>query len=138
MRVLFKAMESYGADNLASQAAVANRVDLIQILFDGLIESLCAAQGHLQRGAIQEKCKCLSRASRIVVGLQSSLDFEKGGELAQNLNELYSYITRRLLYANAQNDLQAVIEVHGLMSDIRQAWQEYPLLLPQQTIAALH
>jgi len=138
MRVLFKAMESYGADNLASQAAVANRVDLIQILFDGLIESLAAAQGHLQRGAIQEKCKCLSRASRIVVGLQSSLDFEKGGELAQNLNELYSYITRRLLYANAQNDLQAVIEVHGLMSDIRQAWQEYPLLLPQQTIAGLH
>ncbi len=138
MRVLFKAMESYGADNLASQAAVANRVDLIQILFDGLIESLAAAQGHLQRGAIQEKCKCLSRASRIVVGLQSSLDFEKGGELAQNLNELYSYITRRLLYANAQNDLQAVIEVHGLMSDIRQAWQEYPLLLPQQTIACLH
>jgi len=138
MRVLFKAMESYGADNFASQAAVANRVDLIQLLFDGLIESLALAQGHLQRGAIQEKCKCLSRASRIVVGLQSSLDFDKGGELAQNLNELYSYVTRRLLYANAQNDLLAVTEVHGLMSDIRQAWQDVPSLLPPQALALLH
>ena len=53
MRVHFKAMESYGAGNLASQAAVANSVDLIQMLFDGLIESLTAAQGHLHRGDIQ-------------------------------------------------------------------------------------
>ncbi len=138
MHVHFKAMESYGADNLASQAASANRVDLIQMLFDGLIESLTAAQGHLQRGAIQEKGKSLSRASRIVVGLQSSLDFQKGGELAQNLNELYSYVTRRLLHANAQNDPQALAEVHGLMSDIRQAWQDVPALLPAQALSTFH
>jgi len=138
MRVHFKAMESYGAGNLASQAAVANSVDLIQMLFDGLIGSLTAAQGHLQRGAIQEKCKSLSRASRIVVGLQSSLDFQKGGELAQNLNELYSYVTRRLIHANAHNDAQALSEVHGLMSDIRQAWQDVPSLLPAQTLSTFH
>ena len=138
MRVHFNAMESYGAGNLASQAATANRVDLIQMLFDGLIESLTAAQGHLQRGAIQEKGKSLSRASRSVDGLQSSLDFQKGGELAQNLNELYSYVTRRLIHANAHNDAQALSEVHGLMSDIRQAWQDVPSLLPAQTLSTFH
>ncbi|MCX7240596.1 MAG: flagellar export chaperone FliS [Burkholderiales bacterium] len=138
MRVHFKAMESYGPGNAAAQAATANRVDLIQMLFDGLLESLTAAQGHLQRGAIQEKGKCLARASRIVVGLQSSLDFEKGGELAQNLNELYSYVTRRLLHANARNDAQALSEVLGLMGDIRQAWAEVPSLVPPQILGTLH
>ncbi len=138
MRVHFKAMESYGADNLASQASVANSVDLIQMLFDGFIESLNAARGHLQHGAIQEKCKCLARASRIVLGLQSSLDFQKGGDLAQNLNELYSYVTRRLLQANAQNDLGALEEIHGLMSEIRQAWKEVPSLLPAQALSTFH
>ncbi len=138
MRVHFKAMASYGSDNLASQASVANSVALIQMLFDGFIESINAAKGHLQHGAIQEKCKSLSRASRIVLGLQGALDFQKGGELASNLDELYSYVTRRLLHANAQNDLQILEEIHGLMSEIRQACQDVPSLLPEQALSSFH
>ncbi len=138
MRVNFKAMESYGSDNLASQASVANSVDLIQMLFDGLIESLSAARGHLQHGAIQEKCKSIARASRIVIGLQGSLDFQKGGDLARNLNELYSYVTRRLIYANANNDLGVLEEIYGLMNEVRQAWLDVPSLLPAKPMAAVH
>jgi len=140
MAFKLKALESYGADNFASQASVANGVVLIQMLFDGLIDSLVAAQGHLQRGAIAEKCIDIARASRIVVGLQGSLDFEKGGDLAQNLNELYSYVTRRLIYANAQNDAGCLQEVQGLMNEIRQAWREVPHLSRAQApaMAAAH
>lgn len=138
MRLQFKAMESYGSDNLASQASVANNVALIQMLFDGLTDTLVAAQGHLAHGAIQEKGKCIARASRIVIGLQGSLDFAKGGELAQNLNDLYNYVTRRLIFANAHNDMAALKEIHGLMTEIRSAWQEVPALLPTQSSAQVH
>jgi flagellar protein FliS len=138
MRLQFKAMESYGSDNLASQASVANNVALIQMLFDGLVDALVSAQGHLAHGAIQAKGKCIARASRIVVGLQGSLDFAKGGELAQNLNDLYSYVTRRLIYANANNDMAVLQEIHGLMTEIRSAWQEVPSLLPGQANAQFH
>jgi len=137
MPVNFKAIESYGADNFASQASVANGVVLIQMLFDGLIDSLVEAQGHLRHGAIAEKGVAISRASRIVVGLQGSLDFEKGGDLAQNLNELYSYVTRRLIYANAQNDAECLQEVQGLMNEIRQAWREVPSLSTVQGSAQM-
>ncbi len=137
MPVNFKAIESYGADNFASQASVANGVVLIQMLFDGLIDSLVEAQGHLRHGAIAEKGVAISRASRIVVGLQGSLDFEKGGDLAQNLNELYSYVTRRLIYANAQNDAGCLQEVQGLMNEIRQAWREVPSLSTVQASAQM-
>ncbi len=137
MPVNFKAIESYGADNFASQASVANGVVLIQMLFDGLIDSLVEAQGHLRHGAIAEKGVAISRASRIVVGLQGSLDFEKGGDLAQNLNELYSYVTRRLIYANAQNDAGCLQEVQGLMNEIRQAWREVPSLSTVQGSAQM-
>jgi flagellar protein FliS len=132
MRMNFKAMESYGADNVASQASVANNVALIQMLFDGLLENLAAAKGHMERGAIMEKGNCISRAGRIVVGLQGSLDFEKGGDLARNLNDLYSYVTRRLIHANARNDAAALDEVRSLMDEISQAWREVPALLPVQ------
>jgi len=138
MRMHFKALESYGADNIASQASVANRTDLIQMLLDGLLESLSTAKGHLSRGNIKEKGEAISRASRIVLGLQESLDFTKGGELAQNLSELYMYATRRLVRANATNDASILEEIHGLMSEIRSAWQDVPALMAAQTAAGVH
>jgi len=80
-------------------------------------------------GQCEDKSKALARAGRIVVGLQGALDFERGGELAQNLNELYAYITRRLFHINAYNDLAALEEVKTLIKDISQAWQTLPSLL---------
>jgi flagellin-specific chaperone FliS len=66
----------------------------------------------------------------IVVGLQGALDFDKGGDIARNLNDLYSYVTRRLFHVNAHNDLEALQEVHNLMNEIRGAWQVVPSLVP--------
>ena len=103
------------------------------MLFDGLIESLATTKGHIQRNSIAEKGKSIARASRIVLGLQGALDFEKGGELATNLNELYNYITRRLLHVNARNDLAALDEIHSLMTEIRGAWESVPALIPRTT-----
>jgi len=100
------------------------------MLFDGLIESLATARGHIEHGMINEKSKALARAGRIIVGLQGALDFDKGGDIARNLNELYSYVTRRLFHVNAHNDLAALAEVHSLMNEIRGAWAMVPQLVP--------
>jgi flagellar secretion chaperone FliS len=131
MRAYSKFAESYGSVQVVTGVATADNIQLIQMLFDGLTESLSSAKGHIQNNAIEEKSKALSRAGRIVVGLQGALDFERGGELAQNLNELYAYMTRRLFHVNAYNDLAALDEVQSLVQDIAQAWQTLPGLLNQ-------
>lgn len=131
MRAYSKFAESYGSVQTVTGVATADNIQLIQMLFDGLNESLAAAKGHIQNNAIEEKSKSLSRAGRIVVGLQGALDFERGGELAQNLNELYAYVTRRLFHVNAYNDLAVLAEVQSLIQDIAQAWQALPSLLNQ-------
>lgn len=138
MRVHFKALESYSAGSAATQASVANRVELIQMLFDGLIDSMSAARGHIEHKALEEKSKALTRASRILVGLQSALDFEQGGDLAANLNELYAYGIRRLLHVNVHNDLDALREVHSLMTEVREAWRAVPSLVPASALSAQH
>jgi flagellar protein FliS len=130
MRASLKALESYGAVKIESVVNDANGVQLIQMLFDGLLESLSVAKGHLMHKDKIEKSKALTRAGRIVVGLQGALDLERGGELARNLFELYSYVTRRVLHANLHNDVEAIDEVYGLMSEIRSAWQTMPALVP--------
>ena len=129
MRARQKAIESYGEVNVVSGVNSADNVLLIQMLFDGLVESLKSAEGQINRGEIAGKAKSLARASKIVLGLQNALDFDEGGEIATNLNELYSYVVRRLFHVNAHNDIEALKEIHGLMEEIRQAWKSVPSLI---------
>ncbi|PIT72012.1 flagellar export chaperone FliS [Limnohabitans sp. B9-3] len=135
MRANMRAIQSYGNVKVTTGVATANNVQLIQMLFDGLLESLSTARGHIQHNNIAEKSKAVARASRIVIGLQGALDFEKGGDLASNLNELYSYVTRRLFHVNAHNDIAVLDEIHGLMREIRDAWEGVPSLVPASTRA---
>jgi flagellar protein FliS len=118
--------------------ATADNVQLIQMLFDGLLESLATARGHIENRNILGKSSALSRACRIVVGLQGALDFERGGELANNLNELYSYMTRRMLHANANNDVETLSEVASLVRDISEAWRTLPGLLGDSGSRQVH
>ena len=125
-----RAIQSYGDVKTTTGVASASNVQLIQMLYDGLLESLSTTRGHIQHGNQNDKAKSIARASRIVLGLQGALDFEKGGDLANNLNDLYSYVTRRLFHVNAHNDLEALDEIYGLMREIRDAWQGVPALIP--------
>ncbi len=130
-----KGLASYVEVEVQSGTAYADSAQLIQMLFDGLIDSLAAAEGQIERNEIQAKGDSLSRATRIVLGLQGSLDMEKGGEIAGNLADLYDYCTRRLMHANLKNDLEAVSEVKKLMGEIRDAWAQVPDLIDGQSAA---
>ena len=130
MNMRERALASYGDVKVTTGVAGADNIQLIQMLFDGLIESLATAKGHIERGSINEKSKSLARAGRIVVGLQGALDFEKGGDIARNLNALYSDGTRRLFHVNAHTDREAPKEVHNLVNETRGAWQVGPSLVP--------
>lgn len=130
MRLHKLAFDGYGAVQVATGVATADSTKLILMLFDGLMESLAAARGHIEHGNTQEKGKALARAGRIVIGLQGALDFSQGGDLARNLDDLYGYVTRRIVHINASNDLEALEEVRGLMFDIRDAWANLPGLMP--------
>ena len=46
-------------------------------------------------------------------------------------------VTRRLLHVNAHNDLEALEEVHGLMMEIRSAWETVPALIPRAQPAGM-
>ena len=124
-----KGLASYGEVNVTAGTAYASEVELIHMLFDGLIDSLALAEGQMARNEMVAKTESLNRSSKIIVGLKSSLDFEKGGEIATNLNDLYGYCLRRIMEANLHNDQDPVIEVKGLMTEIRDAWAQIPDLL---------
>ena len=124
--------ESYGAVRAETGVAQADPIQLTQMLFDGFIESVDTAEGHMRAKDIQQKLKYMARASKILVGLMDTLDLTKGGDLAKNLLELYKYLNKRLLLSNLHNDLEALKVVRHLMNEVRMAWTLVPVKLQEQ------
>mgnify|MGYP006274920123 CR=1 FL=1 len=120
------ALAQYGQSSLQSEVAAASPHRLIQMLLEGALEKIAKAKGYLQRGEVAEKGRHIGWALSIVSSLRSSLDFEKGGEIAANLEALYDYMERQLTLANARNSEEMLDEVADLLRDIKSAWDEIP------------
>tara|TARA_B110000503_G_scaffold87948_1_gene133429 strand:+ start:271 stop:663 length:393 start_codon:yes stop_codon:yes gene_type:complete len=128
-------MAGYKMVGQVGRVDYANQVELVQMLFSALLESMSEAEGHMQRGSVELKCKSIARADKIVQGLRITLDHERGGELARNLDALYEYVSRRLLHANLRNDVESLREARGLMADISSAWEMLPSVMLKQKMA---
>lgn len=106
-----------------SGVAAADPHGLVLMLFDGALEAIRLAESHFAAGRIADKGQALGKAVRIVEeGLKASLDRNAGGALAAQLAGLYDYASLRLLQAHLRNDHEALGEVAGLLSSLRDAW----------------
>lgn len=116
------ALNEYKQTSVAAGAAYADPHTLITMLFGGLQEKLAIAKGAIQRKDWGLKGEAISKAMDIVAYLQSCLDKEKGGEIADNLDALYDYMIGCLLTASSQNIPEPLDEVSGLVKEVEQAW----------------
>ncbi|HTH73545.1 MAG TPA: flagellar export chaperone FliS [Trinickia sp.] len=101
----------------------ANPHRLILMLYQGARKAIAQARMHLQQGNIGPRGEAISKAIGIIVsGLQASLNKEIGGEIAERLDALYTYMSRRLLEANVAQSEAMLIEVDGLLATLEEAW----------------
>jgi flagellar protein FliS len=106
---------------------------LIQILMDGGIEKIRLAKVFIEKSDVIEKIRQINWAISIIDGLRQSLDMENGGDIANNLESLYDYMQRRLIVANAKNDVTILDEVAGLMLEIKSAWDAVPEIISKES-----
>lgn len=127
-----KGISAYQEANV-NNAAMENDPHLvITLLMQGALDRIAQAKGLIQRNEIAQKGLMISKAIGIIEGLQSSLDIERGGELAENLYRLYDYFCESLIEANKNNKLEKLDEVHLLLSDILSSWLQIPEDVKQQ------
>lgn len=118
------AITAYSNTGMETGVFSADPHKLIMLLFEGATLTVSSAIGHMERKEVAQKGKSISHAIAIISrGLQASLDLKAGGEIAQNLFDLYDYMTRRLLHANLNNDPEALEEVLKLIGELRSAWE---------------
>lgn len=119
-------LAQYGKVANESEVAYASPHRLVQMLMEGALDKVATAKGQIERGDMEGKSRHITWAISIINGLRSSLDMDAGGEIAVNLEDLYSYMTRRLIDANVQNSVDALTEVSALMVEIKGAWDAMP------------
>jgi len=129
------AAREYVQVGASTRVTSADPHTLILMLMNGALDFMAIAKGSMQRGAVDEKGRSLSRAIAIIDGLRASLDRSASAELTDNLDDLYDYMGRRLLHANLRDDTAAVDEVAGLLREIRSAWEAIPPDLRQRADA---
>ncbi|AFT87454.1 flagellar protein FliS [Paraburkholderia phenoliruptrix BR3459a] len=96
---------------------------LIVMLYQGARQAIAQARMHVQQGNVSGRGEAIGKAIQIVEsGLQQSLNLEVGGEIAQRLNALYGYMSRRLLEANIKESEAMLVEVDGLLATLEEAW----------------
>jgi flagellar protein FliS len=79
----------------------------------------------MKSGDFAGKGRAISKAISIInEGLRASLDRKAGKDIADNLDALYEYMSRRLFEAHLNNDAQILQEIQGLMQDLKGAWDE--------------
>jgi len=119
-------VDQYRHNMLTQEIEDADPHRIIQLLMQGVIDKLSAALHFLSEGKIAERGEQISRAIAIIGALQNSLDFEQGGNIAKNLDALYDYMSRTLLQANREGDVEKLSEVVHLMSEIKVGWDGIP------------
>ena len=121
------ALAHYGQIKNDSQTTYASPHQLMLMLFDGAIEAMSMTIGAIQNNNFELRSKQSTRSISIINGMRECLDIETGGDLANNLYSLYSYMAKELFKASFKNDADTVQNIQTMLKDIRESWEKIPL-----------
>ncbi len=116
------ATKAYQQIDTRSRIEDASPHRLIQLMMERALAKIGLARTQLTEGKVAEKGNNISDAISIINGLQASLNHKADRRMSENFDALYSYMMRRLLEANLQNDASLLDEVAGLLREIKEAW----------------
>ena len=106
------------------QVTTVDRGRLLLMMYEGAIKFLKQSRAGIEAGDIAKFCRFLSKAQAIVAELMNTLDFEKGGQIAKDLDRLYDFMLFYLTEANLYRDPKRITKVIGLIDTIYSAYKE--------------
>ena len=97
---------------------------LLVMLYDGCLRFLFQSAYAMREGDRQQSQDRMRRAEAIIDELTVTLDHERGGAIAGNLQGIYAFCRRHLIEASLEQDPAKIEQVSELLGELRDAWAE--------------
>jgi flagellar protein FliS len=107
-----------------TQVVTASREKILLMLYEGAIRFTKQARVAMNEKKIADKGKAISKATAILSELMATLDFKVGGQLAQDLENLYIFMIDKLIEANIHNKVECLDDVERLLNTLYSAWKD--------------
>ena len=107
-----------------TQVVTASREKILLMLYEGAIRFTKQARAAMIDKKIADKGKAISKATAIVSELMATLDFKVGGQLAQDLENLYIFMIDKLIEANVHNKVECLDDVERLLNTLYGDWKD--------------
>lgn len=105
-----------------SKIMTATTAELTLMLYDGMIKFCNIAIAAIEYGDITKANRNIIKAENIVAELRNTLN--SSYHIAEQLENLYEYMYRRLIEANMKKDKQIIIEILDMSRELRDTWKE--------------
>lgn len=126
-----KMLDAYSNSEKKAVIEAEDSHAMVLLLFDELIKTarIFSKNINADTGDLKLRSETMSKALTIIYALQSSLDFERGGEIAENLYRLYEYTREQILIDNKSGKAAGILVAISSLEDIREAWVEIRSIL---------
>lgn len=118
----FGARARYQNVDLESRIEGASAHQLVQVMFDEAMKALEAMAAAAERKDFGQRGTRQARALAIIQGLEVSLDYEKGREIAEGLAAIYREARRLVIEGAKANDPALIRQARDLLAEIAGAW----------------
>ena len=114
----------YRTVDIESRIEGANPHQLVVIMFEEVLQALDAMAVAAQRGDYTQRIQRQSRALSILHGLEGSLDYSKGGDIAEGLAGIYREARRLVMLGSKENEPQHILRARAMLDEIASAWTQ--------------
>lgn len=115
---------------MQTQVRSSSPLELVVMLYDGVLRHTATAIDAMVRKDIRTRRDAVSKSLAIISELQSTLNMEQGGDIAVQLDRLYSWMTDSLVQATVKQDPGPIHDVRKVLSNLRDAWQQIATAKP--------
>ncbi|MFB3059790.1 MAG: flagellar export chaperone FliS [Candidatus Binatia bacterium] len=125
----------YRQQQVQHEVQQASPVQLVVMLYDRAISLSRQSLLHMEKGQVKEKGMSLNRVIEILSELQTALNLEEGGTVAQRLDDLYTFLLQQVTVANLRNDPQPISTVLNVLEELREGWRGVQKMVQDGAVA---
>ncbi|MCR5799396.1 MAG: flagellar export chaperone FliS [Lachnospiraceae bacterium] len=105
-----------------NKVMTASPAELTLMLYEGAIKFCNIAESAIDNNDIPKAHTNIIKVQRIIDYLRQTLDMKYA--VAQDFENIYAYLSQRLVEANMRKDKEILTEVNGHLHSVRDNWKE--------------